>query len=955
MHMRWILWLIMGLWPILLLAQPASPADDAYQVYQFGDSLRQADDLAKQTEIAAALVRYDRIMQQARAKQAWPSFLYACMQGAKINLGFTGSFEQAYQRYLSPAKAVLAREPAQDPTLLVPIEQLMGVYWRETGRLQQAREQLIRMEALLQQYTPAMQQTGQIYLLNQWRYSCFEQGFLVYLHQESLPAAKRFLDSMAIYRQGPFDRDPAIDAYRTRIFQATYYTNLGLYHEMNRAWPEALTAYQQGLDQAIPFVQPTLWLNVGVIHYLKGDYPAAIAALQRSAALIQANNPAVADLGRHYLVLSWIYHAQGQADSARAYQQRLLAVESQRPDYYLRSGKIPPVSTLNVNERVIFALHNLAAWPLDSLGVGSICAVPEAQELVSAQPVLHRAAQNARQARALLDTLRLSSYLGDGNEIFAAQDTMARLMQRGVQLHAHLARLPGEDPTHHLGEALAYSESNKYSQLYAALRQRGMVENPYLDPDQTLKDREQILLRQMATAKQNRYAAYLQDQADLSAFDQQLDSLRRAQDSLLTSLAEAYPAYHRLRYGSSTPDLAKVQRTLGEQEAVLEFFTAPEAYYAFTLTRDTLTLRSICRSPALDSAVAQVAQQLAQRPQEPTDWEQVYARYVRPAQRLYQTFLQPTLQALDTTDSQRWRLQLICDGPLQGISWGATLTQLPPPSEQDNPAAWAYLALDPHLVLSYQYSLAVRSLQDLPLQQDYAYEYGGFAGTYREASLPLGQQALQNIGGLAWPGQTRIALGYQDWGQADFWQQARAYRILHLSVHGSLNWADPMQSALHFSAEDSLRTAAVYDFSLPIRLLILDACETSVGRTYPGEGAMSLATAFGCTGIQSSLTSLWKVDDAASGFLMKRFFTALLAGHRLDLAWQQAQQTYLRSGNYPAHPYYWAALIPSGNMAPVYESGDTDFTPAWAGWLLLVAAGGGAWWYRRRQLRRKAA
>jgi CHAT domain-containing protein len=132
-----------------------------------------------------------------------------------------------------------------------------------------------------------------------------------------------------------------------------------------------------------------------------------------------------------------------------------------------------------------------------------------------------------------------------------------------------------------------------------------------------------------------------------------------------------------------------------------------------------------------------------------------------------------------------------------------TLTQLPPAREKDNPAAWAYLALDPHLSLSYQYSLAVRSLQGLPSQQDYAYEYGGFAGTYREASLPLGQQALQSIEGLAWPGKTRIALGYQDWKQADFWPQARAYRILHLSVHGSLNWVDPMQSALHFSAEDS--------------------------------------------------------------------------------------------------------------------------------------------------------
>lgn len=160
--------------------------------------------------MALALARYDRIIEQAEAESAWPSFLYACLQGAKINLGFTGSFEQAYQRYLAPARAVIERYPGQDPKLIMPIEQSMMMYWRETGRLQQAREQLVRVEDLLHQYAPILQQTGQVPLLNLWQYSYFELGFLAYLQEEWLPVAKRFLDSMTIHRQGPFDPDSPI-------------------------------------------------------------------------------------------------------------------------------------------------------------------------------------------------------------------------------------------------------------------------------------------------------------------------------------------------------------------------------------------------------------------------------------------------------------------------------------------------------------------------------------------------------------------------------------------------------------------------------------------------------------------------------------------------------------------------------------------------------------------------
>lgn len=58
-------------------------------------------------------------------------------------------------------------------------------------------------------------------------------------------------------------------------------------------------------------------------------------------------------------------------------------------------------------------------------------------------------------------------------------------------------------------------------------------------------------------------------------------------------------------------------------------------------------------------------------------------------------------------------------------------------------------------------------------------------------------------------------------------------------------------------------------------LAVLSACETNVRVRRAGQGIQSLQAALDAAGARSSLTSLWKVDDAATRRLMELFYTHL--------------------------------------------------------------------------------
>lgn len=119
-----------------------------------------------------------------------------------------------------------------------------------------------------------------------------------------------------------------------------------------------------------------------------------------------------------------------------------------------------------------------------------------------------------------------------------------------------------------------------------------------------------------------------------------------------------------------------------------------------------------------------------------------------------------------------------------------------------------------------------------------------------------------------------------------------------------------------------------------VRLVVLSACETGLGEVAGGEGMLGLQRAFQVAGAHSTVSSLWKVDDAQTRALMERFYLNLW---KTDLpraeALREAQLWLLRGGMQrdarlrpkagepppkaeKLPPYYWAAFVLSGDWRP---------------------------------------
>ena len=161
--------------------------------------------------------------------------------------------------------------------------------------------------------------------------------------------------------------------------------------------------------------------------------------------------------------------------------------------------------------------------------------------------------------------------------------------------------------------------------------------------------------------------------------------------------------------------------------------------------------------------------------------------------------------------------------------------------------------------------------------------------------------------------------------------QLKKYRYLHFSVHGLFVEGNPQLNALVFSIPEQvkkfkkkeylqykkkygslkhdsfLQLGEVKGLNIQSELVVLSACETSLGHEMLGEGIVGLPQAFLIAGSRSVIASLWPVDDEETSLLMQNMYRNILI-KKMKPA-DALKKAKLELKKEIPDPYFWSGFV----------------------------------------------
>jgi CHAT domain-containing protein len=98
--------------------------------------------------------------------------------------------------------------------------------------------------------------------------------------------------------------------------------------------------------------------------------------------------------------------------------------------------------------------------------------------------------------------------------------------------------------------------------------------------------------------------------------------------------------------------------------------------------------------------------------------------------------------------------------------------------------------------------------------------------------------------------------------------------------------------------------------------VVLSACQSGLGNTWPLEGSVGMRRAFRLAGANAVIASEWGIDDEATREWMRALYAARATdGGSVSRAMRAASRAVLESRRHEhrtTHPFYWAAFTATG-------------------------------------------
>lgn len=578
------------------------------------------------------------------------------------------------------------------------------------------------------------------------------------------------------------------------------------------------------------------------LHYLQGDYAAA------AQAAVQAEEPLtmIGAWGR-LLLARWLYGqaicALGQDDEAEMIWRTVL--------HDAERQALPEIARL---------CHT--SLGLVALTIGDLAA----------------AEASFTQAVALIEHLRAPLLVEELRTAFIADK---------LTPYTELVRLCLDDDAGRAVEALGYVERARARVLIELLE--GVV-------DPSKRPRDQFDAERLARLAQLREELnWLYTELDRSSPDTPTERLTKQADIYQavrereTAIVELRRQFQQHDGAEALPvnslDIARLQRELGADTALVEYFSLDGEFLAFVVTHEwTQVVRGLGRANQVEEALRRL-----RLPIETLRYgannigaylEELTARMRHVLTILYDLLLRPVEALLGGQRMVVVPHQMLHYVPFHALYDGQEFViERREVCYAPSATVLCHCLTRPKRAFSRAVLLGVPD-ERIPRVRD---EIVALASLFAEPTVLLDRQA------------TLAAL----------LAHAPSADVLHLASHGQFRSDNPLFSSLRL-ADGWLTVGDTYDLELDCSLVTLSACETGVNSVMPGDELLGLARGFFSAGAATLLVSLWTIDDEATARLMTSFYRHLRDGWRPAAALRSAQRHLLEERVSPA---FWAPFM----------------------------------------------
>lgn len=801
-------------------------------------------------------------------------------------------------------------------------------------------------------------------------------GFMSHEVAEILGDIARCYGKMTEYDQSIAYRETILRIYKEvkkgvldSFYIANAYHGLGYAYERNRDYRMAIKSYEDALNIKAQFtenLEHNLLSSLGTSYFHLKDYKNAIKFLELSHINHEKNKTRdilVSENELDIVVLFYLSRAydaigdvQGTQKSISEIRKNIDSSFSFEDKFFIQlvKGRVSEIErdykkAISEFQKISLSKNRLATenpqyftYLLFYWAIAHKKLYENQHDMVQLDSCymqlkyLCQSIKMAQEERVKYSTVQSNLYISDNN-----------IFEVAIPVNLQLYQLSKN--TNYLKEAFTYFEQSKTFNLNIALRDGRFKK--FAGISDSILEKEKSLGTKI-TISENRRSSLSKvgsKEADslVILLDKELLDLRQNFVVFKKSLEKDYPKYYRLKYDFQTVGLDDVQQHLlrGDTTSLLSYFVGDSSIFVYVVRKDTLVLREIKKDFPLEEWVAQMREGIYGYYSQPignrTDKLDTLNRskYVQTAYNLYQKLIVP----VDSFITHQ--LTIIPDGVLGNLPFDALLTKMPEKVNSvysRNFQSYSYWGDSTYI--SYAYSAA--SLKEMMNKQHQPPpQYNGVLALapfsknhlkwFVEKQEPSNEfrtirvdtlSTLPNSGEEVKKAQQILGGTYQEGKGANkvyFMNEAPKYRIILLSTHAQMD--DKVGDDAYFAlslpddatAFEKFYVRDIYNLSLNADLVIQSACETGIGELKRGEGIISIARAFAYAGAKSLVTSLWQVNDFATGKLMALFYENLNKGMSKDMALWQAKIDFKAQNKYYAHPYFWSGFIPIGDMRPL--------------------------------------